>query len=199
MDSQAMESILYRLKIFFDPYIKTSLADWRALASYLTIEQLKNRAMVKSAGNKEQFLRFILDGASAMLMRQEAKNVCFDLCFEDDFLADFESLHSGQPSNIFIKTFEPVRAVVIDRPRLLKIYSISPLGAQLGRVLAEQQNRRSQMNNIEYLGRTTEERYRKLMLDRPRLLLRTPQHYLASYLGVSTENLSRIRKKIGNK
>lgn len=194
-----MESILNRLKAYFDPYIETRMADWRALASYLAIEQIKNRGIVKATGEKEQSLRFILDGAAALLMRQDAKDVCFDLCFENDFLADFGSLNTGNPSKVYIRTFEPISAVVIDRRRLLKIYSASSLGAQLGRVLAEQQNRRSQMNHIGYLGKTAERRYLGLLHNHPDVLLRTPQHYLASYLGVSTENLSRIRRRIGNR
>lgn len=194
-----MKNILYRLKRYFDPYIPTRLADWRSLTSYLALEQIKKRTTVKFPGEKEEFLRFVLEGAAAMTMQEDAKEVCFDLCFEDDFLTDFLSLSSGKPTNVHIRTFEPLWAVIIERSSLLKIYGTSFLGAQLGRVLAEQQNIRSQKNHIGYLGKPAEERYRKLLRERPQVTLRTPQYYLASYLGVSTENLSRIRRRMGRK
>ena len=55
-----MEYILNQLKAYFDPHIKTRLSDWRALTSYLAIEKIKNRTTIKSPGEKERFLRFIL-------------------------------------------------------------------------------------------------------------------------------------------
>lgn len=194
-----MENFLHRLKTFFDPFIKTSMSEWGVLEKSFTVEQFKNRTTVKAAGEREHFLRFILEGAAAVQAKQGTRDICIDLCFENDFLTDFESLNGGHPTDIYIRTFEPVRALLINRMDLFRIYNTSALGAQLQRVLAERQNQRSQKNNIGYLGKTTEERYRKLQQDRPELLLRTPQHYIASYLGVSTENLSRVRKRIGRK
>ena len=194
-----MENTLYRLKSFFDPFFKSQLTDWRRLERYLAIDNLKAKTIVKHAGEKEYFLRFILKGAAVMQVKQDTREVCFDLCFEDEFLSDFESLNRDKPTNIQIQTFEPVRALLVNRANLFRAYQASDFGSQLRSALAEQQNQRNHKNNIGYLGRNTAERYLKLLKERPEVLLRTPQHYIASYLGVSTENLSRIRKRIGKR
>lgn len=193
----AMHNVLFQLKTFFDPYFKSTLSDWRILEGYIFLAQFKKRTMIKAAGEREHFLRFILEGGGAMQIKQGKKEICFDLCFEGNFLTDFESLNGGGPTNIQIRSFEPVKAVVINRNSLFRLYTATSLGTEIRRVLAEQQNRRNHQNFIEYLGKTTEERYRKLLQERPELLLRTPQHYVASYLGVSTENLSRVRRRMG--
>jgi CRP-like cAMP-binding protein len=49
---------------------------------------------------------------------------------------------------------------------------------------------------IDLLTLTPEERYRKLLLTEPKLLQEVPLHYLASFLGISTRHMSRIRKNI---
>jgi CRP-like cAMP-binding protein len=49
---------------------------------------------------------------------------------------------------------------------------------------------------VTFITSSPEERYRKLLTDRPDLLGRVPQHQIASYLGVTPESLSRIRKRI---
>jgi CRP-like cAMP-binding protein len=53
-----------------------------------------------------------------------------------------------------------------------------------------------QMSDIQTL--TGETRYLNLLKEKPGLFQRVPQHYIASYLGLSAETLSRIRKKIAN-
>lgn len=195
----AMESILYRLKAYFDPFFKYPFTEWRRLERYITIDSIKSKTIVKQSGEKENFLRFILEGAAVMQVKKDEKETCFDLCFENDFITDFESLNRDKVTNIQILTFEPVKVLLINRLHLFRVYESSAFGAQLRRAIAERQNQRNYKNNLGYLGKTTKERYLKLLQERPHLLLRTPQHFVASYLGVTTENLSRIRKKLGRR
>lgn len=191
-----MEKALFRLKDVFDPFFKSQFSDWRRLERYFVIDKMKPKTILKNAGDKEYFFRFILDGAAAMQVKQGRREVCFDLCFENDFLTDFESLNRDKLTDIQIQTFEPVSALLINRANLFRIYQASDFGTQLRRALAEHQNQRNHKNNIGYLGKTTSERYKKLLEDRPEWLLRTPQHFIASFLGVSPENLSRVRRKL---
>lgn len=194
-----MENILFRLKDFFDPFFKSRLEEWKRLDRYMYIEKMKAKTLVKSAGEKEFFFRFILEGAAAMQVKIGKREVCFDLCFENNILTDFESLNRDKPTDIQILTFEPIRLILINRRDLFRIYQASEFGSKLRRALAEQQIQRNHKNNIGYLGKTTAERYEKLMQERQQWLRRTPQHLIASFLGVSPENLSRVRRNLGRK
>ncbi|GAB5522104.1 MAG: Crp/Fnr family transcriptional regulator [Rhodothermales bacterium] len=64
------------------------------------------------------------------------------------------------------------------------------------RMMAEQMLLKSQVSFDQYRTTTPEQRYQRLEAERPDLLQRVPQYYLASYLGIRPESLSRIRKRL---
>jgi CRP-like cAMP-binding protein len=77
-----------------------------------------------------------------------------------------------------------------------EMYQKFPKLAALTRALMEQDFGKTQSAFVAFMSSSPEERYRKLLTDRPDLLGRAPQHQIASYLGVTPESLSRIRKRI---
>lgn len=74
-----------------------------------------------------------------------------------------------------------------------------PRMEMLNRVGVEMELQKSQENFAEFIIKSPEERYLNLLETRPELLDRVPQYQLASYLGVTPESLSRIRKRIMEK
>ena len=52
---------------------------------------------------------------------------------------------------------------------------------------------------LSFIRDTPQERYLNLLNQKPHIIQRVPQHYIASYLGISTVHLSRIKKKITQK
>ena len=187
-----MEEAIERIKSYFDPFIKTELNDWAPLMPYFKKRTITTRGIIKNAGDREESLRFILKGAGAIFMVQEDRDVCFNICLENEFLTDFWSLITGEPKHIYIRNFEHMELVVIDRPEFIRFYTSSALGAHLGRILAEQQNLKSEFRHQVSHG-TAKERYRRLSNKWPDILLRVPLRHIASYLGVSPESLSRLR------
>ncbi|MEO1450402.1 MAG: helix-turn-helix domain-containing protein, partial [Bacteroidota bacterium] len=63
-------------------------------------------------------------------------------------------------------------------------------------IATEEEVANKQKQQIELLSKTAEERYRELLTKQPELVLRVPQKHIASYLGITTQSLSRIRKKM---
>jgi CRP-like cAMP-binding protein len=70
---------------------------------------------------------------------------------------------------------------------------------EFGRIIcqtaAENLFMRKQMQQIEILTKTAEQRYTEMLVKQPNILQRTPNKYIASYFGITPESLSRIRKK----
>ncbi|MEM1270936.1 MAG: Crp/Fnr family transcriptional regulator [Bacteroidota bacterium] len=71
-----------------------------------------------------------------------------------------------------------------------------PKFATMCRLMAEQMLSKNQLSFDQYRTATPEQRYRRLAEERPDLLQRVPQYYLASYIGIKPESLSRIRKRM---
>lgn len=77
-----------------------------------------------------------------------------------------------------------------------EMYKTLPKLAQITRMMMEQDYGKTQDTLSYFISSSPEERYLNLLKTRPNLLQRAPQHQLASYLGITPESLSRIRKRI---
>ena len=77
-----------------------------------------------------------------------------------------------------------------------KLYTEVPKFERFGRLMAEQAfiGLRKKTDNLTLLN--AKERYLNLLKQRPKVIERIPQHYIASYLGIKPQSLSRIRKNL---
>lgn len=112
------------------------------------------------------------------------------------FATDFHSFLTGQPSQIYIKTVEDVTYLEFQKKDLLNLYRTSHQLEGLGRMIAE----KAYLATVEKLANmqlhNLAEKYALLMQTNPGLIQRVPQKYIASYLGVSEQSLSRIKQQV---
>ena len=122
----------------------------------------------------------------------------FNVTPRNRLVSSFESFFTGKPSRESIHFLEDAEIVVIDRASLLQLYSQSSLFQEMGRKMAEF-NYILAMERIYSLQHdTAQARYTKLLDIYPDLMNQVPHHYIASYLGVTPESLSRIRKELAS-
>ncbi|MDN3584805.1 Crp/Fnr family transcriptional regulator [Mucilaginibacter flavus] len=127
----------------------------------------------------------------------EAKTVQF--FFENEGLTSFESFTNNSPSLLTIEAIEPSVVHLLPKKyvnQLVKDLIKEPEFAQL--ILQVSAGRQMHYMNefFSFIRDTPEERYQNLLNNRPHIIQRVPQHYIASYLGVTTVHLSRIKSKI---
>ncbi|MGK7391835.1 MAG: hypothetical protein ACNS60_15900 [Candidatus Cyclobacteriaceae bacterium M2_1C_046] len=185
------------IKDFFEPHIRIELSELLPLRNYLRIESFPKKSVIKHAGEKEYDLRFILKGGGVKLIQKPEGEICFEICFEKEFFFDFESYNSTRATNVCLKNFEPMTVATISRAQLISIYEKSPLGVQLGRILAEEISLKTHHHRLDLVG-STDEGYNRMMERQPEIMLRVPMQYVASYLNITQQTLSRIRKMKGH-
>jgi CRP-like cAMP-binding protein len=116
---------------------------------------------------------------------------------EGNWIGDLQSAISGAPTDFFVDAIEPSEALVFDMPSFERLLAMDPQG---GRGFREglQRSRAAMERRIAMtLHSTAEERYADFVARLPALAIRVPQRMLASYLGMTPETLSRIRRKSG--
>lgn len=118
-----------------------------------------------------------------------------DFNFEGEFCGSYASFISVQPSYFNVMAMEPVSLYTFNRPNLLKVYDTYPTMQKLGRLSMERMFLRKEMREASFLIDSPEQRYEKIVAESPHMLQRVPLKYLASYLGMTPETLSRIRRK----
>lgn len=118
---------------------------------------------------------------------------------ENDSAANFNSLANGTLSNRNFVCEEKTTVAIINAEKEQKLYENFPRFETFCRSGMEQMFGAQLEKMADTLAMKPEERYLKLMEERPNLINRVPQYHLASYLGIKPETLSRIRKRIVSK
>jgi len=103
------------------------------------------------------------------------------------------------PSEHYLECIEDTIACVSTPENEKEMFQKYPLLESACRIMAETMMTKYQVSLIDYLTTSAEDRYLKLLQDRPELIQRVPQYQLASYLGIKPESLSRIRRRLNKR
>ena len=128
-------------------------------------------------------------------MKREVEKT-FDLVIENQILTATESYASGLPSTDFIQAVEDTYLSVITKDNLEILYSKSFKWERVGRIIIEYYTIEKEIRIRSFISETAQERCERLAKDQPELMQRTPQIYLANFLGITPQSLSRLRRKI---
>lgn len=180
-----------------------------ALKSYSVLDTVEEQ-IIRSLSSCRQFQRgdllqpightcrtwyFLLSGVARIFYYKDEVDITEHFAFEDNFVVRFESLYTGRPSSKAIELLETSDVLSINANSLSKYYDLYPKLERVFNKIGEAAHV-STINRIESLQfHTAEERYDALLKEQPDLVLRVPQKYIASYLGITPVSLSRIRGK----
>jgi len=130
---------------------------------------------------------------------ENAKEHILFFAFEDWWLADFESYHSGNPGKQYFQALEDMELLVISKQDFTKMEIEIPK-LRLWYDIKQRKMNIAMINRLsEIKSSTCEERYLKLLNKHPEIFQRVPLQYIASYLDIEPQSLSRMRKRIISK
>jgi CRP/FNR family transcriptional regulator, anaerobic regulatory protein len=187
--------IAHRLKASFDQYFDAPLRAWEQFAELCEPVFFKKNEIIKRGGDPELYGYFILSGSGGVFAWKENNYVCLDLMYEESFFGDYMSLITHQPSVLETIALENSEMIRISRANI-DLLKQTEMGKTLFLMSAESTFVEKQQQQIDLLLKTAEQRYRDLLEKQPLLIQRTPQKHIASYLGITTQSLSRLRRKI---
>lgn len=118
---------------------------------------------------------------------------------ENWFITDRESVYFNQPSKYYIDALEDAEVLVLEKDFVEKITAKNNSFAAFNNKLLHNHIRNLQNRIQLLLSATAEERYLDFIKIYPDILLRVPQTLIASYLGITPESLSRVRKELAAK
>lgn len=183
------------LKNSFDKYYKAPLEAWKVFAELCELITFKKNEIIKRDGNAEKYGYFIISGSGGVFIWKENNYVCLDLMYENTFFADYMSLITNQPSPLETIALEDSQMLRISKSSIDKLKE-TPMGKLVFLISSESSYVEKQQQQIDLLLKTAEQRYFDLLEKQPKVIQRTAQKHIASYLGITTQSLSRIRNKI---
>jgi CRP/FNR family transcriptional regulator, anaerobic regulatory protein len=182
-----------KLKIAFDKYFEAPIEVWRFFTELCKEVKFYKNEIIKHSGQTEKNAYFILSGACGVFLWKENNYVCLDIVLENNFFADHMSLITEQSTPLETIALEKTTVLQISKDNINKLKK-SPFGSVLFLIGAESSFVEKQQQQIDLLIKTAEQRYNELLIKNPKLIQRIAQKHIASYLGITTQSLSRIRK-----
>ena len=193
------EEMMKQLFDYINSYLPDGISesDFEIVKSYFTTKRLRKKQYFLQEGDICKYYGFVLSGA----MRQytvDDKGTIFivQLFIENWWVGDRESYTTSTPSIYNIDAWEDTNLLLITRSDVLELINRCPAFAEMLRIMDD----RNSVANVKRLTSSisggAEKRYADFVSSYPNFLERFPQHIIASYLGITKDTLSRIKRHI---
>jgi len=184
-----------KIKEIFDQYYKADIELWIEFTKYVELRSFGKNEVIKDYHKTEKYINILISGSVAHFVLAEHKDICINLYYQNQIFSDYLSFITQSPTIIKTESLEDSIVWSIKHSDLNDLYARSVKGMLIGKAISDAMFIRKQFEQINLLTLSPRERYLKLITSRPEIFQRTPLKIIASYLGVTAESLSRIRKK----
>jgi CRP-like cAMP-binding protein len=170
------------------------------LRSKISEKKVKRRQFILQEGDVCKHISFVVDGCLKMYKvdnKGSEHNLQFSI--ENGWIADLGSFYSGKQSELYIEALEQSTILQIKHVDMIYLYTNYPKFDRIFRVLIENAFIKIQKRVLQNISSTAEERYLDFLNNYPNLFNRISNVQIASYIGVTPEFLSKIRKNITTK
>lgn len=184
------------MKISLEQHVELTDEAYALLEGIGTEKVAKKNAVVLEPGKAVKKMFFLKKGLMRGYKWVDGKEYTHHFYSSGWFATDFHSFLTGAQSELHITCLEECTFVEFNKSELERAYESSHSLERLGRVVAE----KAYLATVEKLANmqlhNLAEKYELLIRSNPEIIQRVPQKYIASYLGVSEQSLSRIKRQV---
>ncbi|WP_430965509.1 Crp/Fnr family transcriptional regulator [Spongiimicrobium sp. 2-473A-2-J] len=182
---------------YFNRLLPLSEDEISFVKEVFTEHRIKRRQFILQEGDVCKHNTFVVKGCFRMYMVDEnAKEHNLQFAIEQWWIGDIGSFHSEEPSTLYIEAIENSVILQIKKEDQLRLFVQYPKFNRIFRVITENALVSSQRRILQNISSTAEERYLDFMKRYPHFFNRISNVQIASYLGVTPEFLSTIRKRL---
>jgi CRP-like cAMP-binding protein len=189
-----------KIASYIDKFVKLTEEEKVFFSSCFKEAKIKKRQFIIQPNFVAKHRNYVLQGAfRAYVICNEGKDHTTNFAIDDWWITDYNSYIFQQPATMFVVALEDSIILQLDFEKEQELKEQNHKFETFFRILAERGLAFQQRRIISNLTQTAEERYENFVSKYPQIIQRVPQYALASYLGMTTEFLSRIRNKRVNK
>jgi len=192
-------AILTPLVQYINNFIHLNQQEVDYITSQIPIKEFNKGDFLLKEGDISKAFFFNLSGCLRLFYQTQDSEKTLFFYTENQFITAYESFTKEKPSNYYIECLEDSVVAVFTLETEMKLLNQFSKLEVLVRLVMEEQLGIYQHIISSLIALTPEERYSQLLDEYPQLIHRIPQYYLASYLGITPESLSRIRKRLKDK
>jgi CRP-like cAMP-binding protein len=191
-----MNSQLAQIEATIKSLIEINDKEWQYYSAMFNIKQLKRKDILLRPENICSNIFFVNKGLLRIFfMDKEGNESTFHFSQENNFATDYESFLEHTPASYTIEAMENTEVVIMSHAMVFDGYDKLRNGEKLGRLLAEKYFFLFSRKMQDIYTKTPYERYLAMNKQFPGIHSRVAQHYIASYLNISSVHLSRLINK----
>jgi len=185
----------------FDEKINLTEEEKQLSQTFFVSKKIRKKQYVLQEGDVCKYIAFVEKGLlRSYMINEKGQEHINQFAFEGWWIADQFSYLTGEPSKYNIEAMEDCELLLLSKQAEEQMLQQIPKLERYFRILLQNSLVATQKRLASSLSQSAEERYHELIQDCPSTLPhRIPQHMLASFLGITPETLSRIRKNITSK
>jgi CRP-like cAMP-binding protein len=187
-----------KIRSFVEMGVSHPDEEWKMLEERLRRKVFKKGELVCATGAVETKMYFVVEGILRSFYCKHNTEYTIHFAFPVTMFNSFISFANATPSEISVESISESVVYFIAKSDLEQLYECSRVANVVSRKLMEKSIVYKSQKEIQLQTMTAEEFYRELQVNNPEYIKKIPQKYLASYLGIAPESLSRIRSKLKN-
>jgi CRP-like cAMP-binding protein len=179
--------------------LQSDRAKWERCKGFFKVSKIPPRTTLLREGEVARSMYFVKEGSLRLWFNKDGKDVTFQFFLEGQAVSSMESFLGGGPSLFSLESIEPATVAVIGRQDWNRLHEIYPnLRESFQQIVLKRMENYGRLF-LSRIKDSPRERYEELLREHPEIVRRIPQHFIASYLGITPVSLSRIRRRIHKK
>lgn len=176
---------------------KFNVDDLNVFNRLLKTRKVKRKEILLREGEICDFEAYIVKGCvRTFYIDENGSEVILQFSIEDWWFGDIGSFNDRTPSLLYIEALEDSELLILNPTRKEELLETLPHFERVFRLMLQRRISALEKRLIRTIARTAEDRYLDFIQQYPKIVQRVPQHYIASYLGMTPEFLSKVRKRI---
>lgn len=191
-----LQQAIDRLQQFLQVHFPDHQEGFHQLMQVAKVRRFAKNQLLRQAGEQEREIRFLLSGSVRVFYEQPIQSTNIHFYVRPQFIGDMYAFLYQTPTRQAQQALTDVEVLCVDSSYHQQLTQQFPCGKHLLEKLFVQLHEEQVAREYHYRTQSTETLYQYLLDQRPDWLEHLPQYHIASYLGVTPETLSRIRRRI---
>lgn len=177
-------------------YVLLTPEEQEIICSLATPRKLRKRQFLLQEGQVSRNETYVLKGClRSYEVDEKGGEHVLQFSIEDWWVGDIYSYHSEQPSRLNIDALEDCELLQFPKQTMEEVFARVPKMERFFRILLQQAYVASTNRIMSAISKPAFDRYCEFIAKYPQIEQRVPNHLIASYLGITPESLSRLRKQ----
>ena len=189
-------SSLHQIAKFFETEHPLNQEGLGELLTSFSVQQFNKGAIILQEDSLETHLRFLNYGSIREYYATKERETNINFYTEPQFITDLLAFNTDTKTRKFQECLTDTELLLIDKATFRQHLEMYPCGKEFVESVFQKLFRHKELLEYNRVTKTPEDLYKELLIYKPDWLQRVPQYHIASYLNITPETLSRIRKRI---